>query len=528
MTRATIASTCAMRARPGLGAASSIARVASTGFDLGEGRIVPLLSGYSASLRRTGWKISLNELRALAVSPRKLRGPRSRDAPLTRQGGNLSCKICNRLQIRIKQRRRWVKQRRKIAMAGKFATTLLATAFALVAPTIAAAEDLEVLHYWTSGGESKAVNVLKQEIEKKGHTWVDSAIAGGGGQNAMTVLKARAVAGDPPAVVQMRGPAVQDWASQGMLAELDSIAGSWPNELPPAVLEVLKYDGHIYAAPHWIHRVNWNWINKKILDEVGGKVPTTWDEYFDVADKMKAAGYTAIAYGNTPYENGVFFEGVVQSMGVDFYRKAILEANEDELKSDTMVKVFDIMRRAQQYFDDGTQGRAWNLNAAMVIEGKAGMFFMGDWAKGEFSAAGKVPGVDYICAVRPGTEGIFTFIADTFVFFKQHGADASDGQLALASLIESPEYQQQAAKFKGSIPALNTASLDGFDECALKSAADMKAASESGGLVPAQNQGTTEAVLGAIRDVVVKFMNSDQDSKSAAEDLARAVTAAAS
>ena len=63
----------------------------------------------------------------------------------------------------------------------------------------AGAEELEVLHYWTSGGESRAVNVLKEEIEQQGHVWKDSAIAGGGGQNAMTVLKTRAIAGDPPA-----------------------------------------------------------------------------------------------------------------------------------------------------------------------------------------------------------------------------------------------------------------------------------------------------------------------------------------
>src|SRR5262245_2690083 len=194
----------------------------------------------------------------------------------------------------------------------------------LGAVSIAHAEELEVLHYWTSGGESKAVNVLKTEIEKKGHTWKDSAIAGGGGQNAMTVLKTRAVAGNPPAVVQMRGPAVQDWAEQGALVDLDKVAGTWSKDLPPAILEVLKYKGKVYAAPHWIHRVNWVYYNKAALDKAGGKVPTTWEELFQVADKMKAAGYIPIAHGGTAYHDGVFFEGFVQSMGVDFYRKAIL------------------------------------------------------------------------------------------------------------------------------------------------------------------------------------------------------------
>jgi len=45
----------------------------------------------------------------------------------------------------------------------------------------ARAEDLEVLHYWTSGGETKAVNVLKGEIGKRSFTWKGSGSAGGGG-----------------------------------------------------------------------------------------------------------------------------------------------------------------------------------------------------------------------------------------------------------------------------------------------------------------------------------------------------------
>ena len=39
---------------------------------------------------------------------------------------------------------------------------------------------VEVLHWWTSGGEAKAVGTLKEAFEKQGGTWEDSPIAGGG------------------------------------------------------------------------------------------------------------------------------------------------------------------------------------------------------------------------------------------------------------------------------------------------------------------------------------------------------------
>jgi glucose/mannose transport system substrate-binding protein len=321
----------------------------------------------------------------------------------------------------------------------------------------------------------------------------------------------------------MRGPVVQDWASQGVLAPLDSIAADWAKVLPPAVDTLLKEDGHYYAVPHWMHRTNWLWINKAALDKVGGKPPTTWDEFFALADKLKAAGYVAIAHGETPYEDGYLFQAAALSMGADFFRKAILEHDQATLASPKMVQVFDIMRKMQGYFDNGTQGRAWNMSVAMLIENKAGMFFMGDWSKGEFSVANKIPDKDYICSPDPGTAGVFTFTLDTFVFFRQHGGPATKAQLDMAADIISPAYQKVAAAYKGAIPVNTTVPVDSsFDVCAQKSAADMKAATSSGTLMPSMNQGVDEARLGAMTDVIVKFMSSNQDSKSAAQAFAAA------
>ena len=92
----------------------------------------------------------------------------------------------------------------------------------VVAGSAAVAGEVEVLHYWTSGGEAKSVAELKKIMQGKGHTWKDFAVAGGGGDNAATVLKSRVVSGNPPAAAQIKGPAIQEWASEGVLANLDA------------------------------------------------------------------------------------------------------------------------------------------------------------------------------------------------------------------------------------------------------------------------------------------------------------------
>jgi glucose/mannose transport system substrate-binding protein len=391
--------------------------------------------------------------------------------------------------------------------------------------TAQAAESIEVLHWWTSGGESKAVGVLKDDMQKQGYTWKDFAVAGGAGAAAMTALKTQVISGNAPSAAQIKGPLIQEWAEQGVLVPIDSVAGDWKSNLPPQIDKIIHADGHYVAAPFSVHRVNWLWINKAALDKVGAKPPATWPEFFALADKLKAAGIQPVAAGGQPWQDLTLWEDVVLSQGADFYKKAIVDLDQKTLTSAQMVGVFDTVRKIESYMDNGRTGRDWNLATAMVINGKAGMQFMGDWAKGEFANANKKPGADYICAPVPGTSKGYTFNVDSFVFFQQKGQKtATPGQLALAKTIMSPAFQEQFSLYKGSIPVRLGVDMSKFDDCGKQSYADEQTAIKAGGYVPslAHGMAQADATAGAITDVVTKFMNSTQDSKSAVEALAKA------
>ncbi|KVP16185.1 ABC transporter substrate-binding protein [Burkholderia ubonensis] len=388
-----------------------------------------------------------------------------------------------------------------------------------------AAENVTVLHWWTSGGESKAVGVLKDDLQKQGYVWKDFAVAGGAGAAAMTALKTKVISGDAPSAAQIKGPLIQDWAEQGVLVNIDQATGDWKQNLPPEIDKIMKYKGHTVGAPFSVHRVNWLYINKAVLDKVGAKAPATWPEFFAVADKLKAAGIQPIAMGGQPWQDLTLWEDVVLAQGPAFYKKALVDLDQATLTSPQMLDVFNTVRKIQGYFDSGRNGRDWNLATAMVINGKAGMQFMGDWAKGEFETAGKKAGKDYICAPVPGTANAFTFNVDSFVFFQQKGQSAATpGQLALAKTIMTPDFQEQFSLLKGSVPVRLGVKMDKFDDCAKKSYADEQTAIKSGGFVPSLAHGMAQgdATAGAITDVVTKFMNSQQDSKSAVAALAKA------
>ena len=407
--------------------------------------------------------------------------------------------------------------------------TVLASALSLGLATSVQAAEVEVLHWWTSGGEAKALGVLKDDLESQDITWKDMPIAGGGGSNAMTVLRSRVQSGTPPTAVQMLGFDIRDWAAEGVTAELNSLAEeeNWEEVIPGAVQEFSRYEDNWIAAPVNIHSTNWVWANKAIMDELGvSEVPKDWDGFMAVLEQAKEAGYVPLAHGGQPWQDATIFESVVLATGgADFYRKAFIDLDSEALGSDTMQKAFDRFRELRGYVDDNFSGRDWNLASSMVIEGKAAVQIMGDWAKGEFVNADLTPGEDFMCFRVPGTQGVVPFNADQFVMFKVSD-ESQPAQLAMAKAVMSPEFQIAFNKVKGSVPARTDIDDADFDACGQKGMKDVAEASKNDTLLGSMAHGyaAPASVKNAIFDVVTNFFNNDGvSSEQAAEQLVNAV-----
>ncbi|MCA1407042.1 carbohydrate ABC transporter substrate-binding protein [Ensifer sp. IC3342] len=411
----------------------------------------------------------------------------------------------------------------------KLMTTTTVAALILAATAVRAAENVEVLHWWTSGGEAAALDVLKKDLEAKGIGWTDMPVAGGGGTEAMTVLRARVTSGNAPTAVQMLGFDILDWAKEGALGNLDDVAAKegWDKVVPSALQQFSKYDGHWIAAPVNVHSTNWVWINKAALDKAGGKEPTNWDELIALLDKFKEQGITPVAHGGQPWQDATIFDAVVLSLGNDFYKQAFIDLDPAALGGDKMKEAFDRMTKLRSYVDDNFSGRDWNLASAMVIENKAGLQFMGDWAKGEFLKAKKVPGTDFVCIRFPGTQGSVTFNSDQFAMFKVSD-DKVPAQLQMASAIESPTFQSAFNVVKGSVPARTDVPDTDFDACGKKGIKDLAEANSNGTLYGSMAHGHANpaAVKNAIYDVVTRQFNGELSSEDAVKELAAAVEAA--
>ncbi|WP_421301022.1 ABC transporter substrate-binding protein [Aeromonas veronii] len=375
-----------------------------------------------------------------------------------------------------------------------------------------AASQVEVLHWWTSGGEAKAVEVLKSEWTKQGNQWNDFAVQGGGGKSAMTVLKSRALAANPPEAAHLKGYELKEWAGLGFLRDLSPMAEhlGWYSQMPPMVRATLSQNGALMAVPTGIHRVNWLWLNRKIFERNKLTPPTSWAQFVTVADQLKKRGITPLAIGNEPWQLAVLFETVALGEGgKEFYRKAFLEQDSATLTGPDMVRVLTRFQQLRAYVPQKYAGLKWHQATNLLESGGAAMQVMGDWVKGELSAGNYRPGEDIACLPSPGSAGLFSYNLDSIAMFKQRDPAQLQAQGDLAQLLMTPQFQEEFNRVKGSIPALTNPDMSKFDRCAVRSYQNFLLAEKQDNLLPSMAEGmaTPTNMRQAILDVLSNFFN---------------------
>ena len=385
-------------------------------------------------------------------------------------------------------------------------TILLAGTILVGAIGLAQADDklkAEVFTSWTSGGEGRAVDAIKKEFEKRGGVWESSTVAGF--ENANAAFQNRLVAGDPPTAKQVvvgKDPA--EFIEQGLMNPIDDVAaaGKWKDVLPKALYDYISYDGKVYLTPTGIHGESWMFYSKDAFAKAGiTEEPKDWDAFFADMDKLKAAGLTPIAWGGQAWQEVKVFNMVLLSqVGMDDFMKIYADKDQTALTSDGVKKALEIFGKLRSYVDEGSPGRNWNDATAMVITGKAGVQFMGDWAKGEFTAAGKVAEKDFGCALSPASPGLL-YISDAFGYLKTNDPNQDAAQKLLAEVVMDPAVQVDFSLNKGSIPVRTDVDKSKFDACTQKGMAFLA----DGKIVPEHAITTTPEQVGALTDFIGEF-----------------------
>ena len=345
------------------------------------------------------------------------------------------------------------------------------------------------------------------------------------GEQARSVAINRIVGGNPPTMAQFNtSKQFLDIVDQGMLNNVDEVAlrDGWDKVLPETVLKVIKVKGHFYAAPVNIHMPTWIWYSKAAFKKAGiAAEPKTMDELFAALDKLKAAGLIPLAHGGQPWQENTVFTAVLANVGgTELYLKVMRDRDPKAIQGEDFKKVLLAYKRLQSYVDKASPGRNWNDATALLITGKAGVQIMGDWAKGEFTAAKQLPGRDYGCIAGFGAKSPYIIQGDVFVFPKTTNAEQIKAQKVLAGIMLNPVTQVEFSKQKGSIPARTDVDASSMDICAQQGLAIMKDKSRHLGngeiyLNPDQN--------GSLADILTAYWNKPVAVEKVQKDIANAL-----
>jgi glucose/mannose transport system substrate-binding protein len=387
----------------------------------------------------------------------------------------------------------------------KFAAALAAS---VALPAAAFATELEVTHWWTSGGEAAAVAELAKAFDASGDKWVDGAIAGGGG-TARPIMISRITGGDPMGATQFNhGQQALELVEAGLMLDLTDVAeaNNWKETVfPPSLLDACTVDGRIYCAPVNIHSPEWLWLSNKVYQDLGIPVPTNWNEFVATADQVRAAGKVPLALGDQPWQSNLAFGALTIGVGgLDLWKKVNVDKDMAAAAGPEMAAVFQAAADARA-LAVGSNVQDWNQATNLVITDMAAGQIMGDWAQGEFQVAGEVAGTDYTCLPGMGLNEYISTGGDAFYFPKLDDPEKEAAQKRLAALLVSPEVQVAFNLKKGSLPIRGDVDLAAANDC-MKKGLEILA---GGNIMPSGDQLWTPDTVKQAEDLMVEFWKSD-------------------
>ena len=380
----------------------------------------------------------------------------------------------------------------------------LAAGVAVFAIGPASAADLEVTHWWTSGGESAAVAEFAKAFDATGNKWVDGAIAGGG-NTARPVMVSRITGGDPMAATQFNtGRQAEELVAAGLMRDLTDLATKekWAEVIrPKSLLDGCTVDGKVYCVVVNIHSWQWLWLSAKAFADAGVPVPKNWDEFVAAAPALEKAGKIPLAIGGQPWQTtGAFNVLIPPIASKDVFIKVYKDHDAEVAAGPEIAKVFKAADDARK-MSAKSNVQDWNQATNLVITGQAGGQIMGDWAQGEFQVAGQVAGKDYFCLPGLGVNELISTGGDSFYFPKLDDPDKTAAQEVLASTMLSPATQVAFNLKKGSVPVRGDVDTTAANDC-MKKGLDILA---KGDIIPDTNQLNTEDTNNQLNDLFVEF-----------------------
>ena len=343
--------------------------------------------------------------------------------------------------------------------------------------------------------------------------WASFSCAGCEVQNQM-------LSGNPPDSFQtpIGQQFIDAWVIPGYMEPLDDVFAQYGlnDAFPKSILGFASYNGHPWSVPVNIRRNNVVWYNKAIFEKYGVQVSDieTFAGWEAAARKFKAAGISPLALGDSSsWTAALLFEDVLAgTLGADKYLglwTGTTNWNGPEVK-----QALENFKMMLQYVNTDHASLTWYKALRTVIDGKAAMTVIGDWANGallEDNATG------YAWTETPGTKSIYVAVADSYGIPKN--AKHPEAMKELLDTLGSKSGQEAFNRYDGSLCARTDCDYSKFSAYQKSAAVDLSQDT----IVPSVIQGVaTNQGWSTAFDSIISAFVAGQDVKTAQSDLAQA------
>ena len=392
-------------------------------------------------------------------------------------------------------------------MGLKKLTAALALSVSLFAAGAARATDIEVTHWWTSGGEAAAVAEFAKAVDASGDKWVDGAIAGSG-DVARPIIISRILGGNPMGATQLNpGHDADELIKAGLMLDLTELATKekWNDILrPKSQLASCTVDGKVYCVPVNLHSAQWMWTNRKVFTDNGMEPPKNFAELVAAAPKLQEKGIQPLSLAQGWPVGLLIGDMIVAVAGVENYVKVYKDRDLAMAAGPEFGKVFEAIDAARKMVDQKQVTKQWNEAVGLVVNGKAAANIMGDWAGGEFQVAKMVPGKDYDCLPGLGVTPVLNTGGDVFYFPKNKDPKVTEAQMKMASTLITPAVQVAFNLKKGSLPMRADVDLGAANDCMKKG---LEILDHSSAVFPNDVQMLDRDSINQINDLMTNFFS---------------------
>lgn len=288
-----------------------------------------------------------------------------------------------------------------------------------------------------------------------------------GDANYVDKIKVQLGTGDLPPVVYGGGYNLLDLAlAKDVVVDLTPYVEAdpeWKALYSDTALTTNSRDGKIYASSSEGSLVGY-FYNKDLFAQAGIDAPaTTWDEFWEQCDKLKAAGITPLALdtADSAWVTSLWAGAMIATSGDEGY-EFMKQMNPIDYNNQPTIDAFtNVQKMLQEYTTLDAIGGKYEHAANNFLSGQAAMIANGPWMIGDFSDETKTTAdfADKVgVAIFPGN---FVYDAPIQGYFvtKQDDPKLEEAAVEMVKFFTSAHAQQVALEVQGMVPASSTVEI---------------------------------------------------------------------